>query len=267
MDPRPDPAERATVRRWCGCPRARCARRPAARRTRCSRVSRRWFGAAGVDLARPRVHSAGRGAVRIPSPANSAPRNRSSNAALCATTMVWSSQELADDSRCREGGLGSRSRLVEQFRPAEAHPSLHDRVHPRCRDAGLHGGDAFVFETAPKAEVLDGLCHPAGGRMRGGTKDPHTAVGVLDDGENVLRCPVSVTVSMRSQASSVSAWERRESAQVVMRRWCHESVPPHARDGRAFLASTTARRLPAGTPSIRRPGRLPAACRRGPEAG
>jgi hypothetical protein len=33
------------------------------------------------------------------------------------------------------------------------------------------------------------------------------------------RCPVRVTVSMKSQASSVSAWERRKSAQVVMLRW------------------------------------------------
>src|SRR5262245_38283067 len=38
-------------------------------------------------------------------------------------------------------------------------------------------------------EVLDGLRHPACGRMCGGAEDADTAVGVLDDGEDVLALP------------------------------------------------------------------------------
>jgi len=45
------------------------------------------------------------------------------------------------------------------------------------------------------------------------------------------RCPVRVTVSMKSQASSVSAWERRKSAQVAMggsRKLTHLRARPRA---------------------------------------
>jgi hypothetical protein len=55
------------------------------------------------------------------------------------------------------------------------------------------------------------------------------------------RCAVRVTVSMKSQASSFSAWERRKSAQVVMPRWGAGSMPSALRISQTVEGATLQR--------------------------
>ena len=64
------------------------------------------------------------------------------------------------------------------------------------------------------------------------------------------RCPVRVTVSMKSQASSVSAWERRKSAQVVMPRCGAGSMPSALRISQTVQGATLIARV-ASSPCTR----------------
>jgi hypothetical protein len=52
------------------------------------------------------------------------------------------------------------------------------------------------------------------------------------------RCPVRVTVSMKSMASRASAWERRKSAQVVAVRFGAGSTPSALRISQTVEGAT-----------------------------
>ena len=96
---------------------------------------------------------------------------------------------------------------VQQFTAAGLNPPLHDGVHPRHPDATEHDLDARVGEDDVEQlrklavadqvpgpatsvlevhdEVLRGLYHPCGRRMRGGAQNPDPTAGMLDHREHV----------------------------------------------------------------------------------
>jgi hypothetical protein len=49
----------------------------------------------------------------------------------------------------------------------------------------------------------------------GSTEGVGAMAGVLDDGEDVVRCPASVVAVTKSQAMMALAWLRRKAAQLV----------------------------------------------------
>jgi hypothetical protein len=134
-------------------------------------------------------------------------------------------------------------RAVEQLAAAGPHPAFHDRIHPRHLDTATHDLDPRVGQNGVEQrrvlpiavsdqvpdvrlgvvqvhdEVAGGLGDPRCSWVGGGAEDADAAGGVLDDGEDVqgmyMRAPVSVTVSMKSAASSASAWERAEKPEPV----------------------------------------------------
>jgi hypothetical protein len=48
---------------------------------------------------------------------------------------------------------------VEQFGPAGPYPPLHDRIHPRHLDSGLHDGDTFAVKDRVEGGRVAG-CRP-----------------------------------------------------------------------------------------------------------
>jgi hypothetical protein len=74
-------------------------------------------------------------------------------------------------------------------------------------------------------QVADGLRNPGMCGVRGGAENADAPASVVDGGEDVWRCPVRVTVSMKSIARIASAWERRKSAHVTVVRCGAGSTP------------------------------------------
>ncbi|MFT7841260.1 hypothetical protein Q5530_34430 [Saccharothrix sp. BKS2] len=76
------------------------------------------------------------------------------------------------------------------------------------------------------------------GRVRGGTQDPDSAAGVLDDREYVKRVPFRGEVSKKSQAGRGSACERRKADRVVVVRWDTGLIPASLRICQTVDAAT-----------------------------
>lgn len=114
--------------------------------------------------------------------------------------------------RVHQVGLVHDQGAVEEFGSVRPHPALHDRVHARYTDTGLHDGEIFAFEDrvergrVPAVAVPDQVPHrgasvlevhdqvagqlrgPGCGGVGGGTENTDAAGGVLDDSEDVQPC-------------------------------------------------------------------------------
>src|SRR4051794_23877606 len=142
---------------------------------------------------------------------------------------------------------------VEEFGSAGPHPALHDRVHARDADAGLHDGDALgvedrvegvrvaavtvadqVLRGGPRVLEVHGqgpgqLRRPGRGGMRGGARIRTRRVACSMAAKTCSRAPVSVRVSKKSAARIACAWPCRKAAQVWRSRPGTGSMPASLR--------------------------------------
>jgi hypothetical protein len=146
---------------------------------------------------------------------------------------------------------------VEEFGSARAHSPLHDGVHSRYADSGLHGGDAFVVEDrvegggvlAVAARIRCFTVAPASWRSMtrflarcvvqaavGWAVAPRMRtrrVACSMTAKTYSRAPVRVRVSKTSAARIACAWPRRKAARVCRSRWGAGSMPVFLRISQA----------------------------------